>query len=1052
MCRVVRLVVLPDSDRVEQWILDESRAHDFVDLRQVCTFSQLLDLCGPALFAHRVVADELVTRLCFAQAAHATPGPFGDAAATPQFARQVCELVNELRRNDAEPWQLTQAAAKCDEPLQARAKALAEIWRHADAALDAKGLVAHGEWTRLASKRLETQGLPAALRGYARIEVRGLHDVPLSRLRLFKALSHACKEAHVAFAWHWPAAGESNIDAFIIDTVRQAEAGWAQEEFALEREEAPGPLNWIGAELFAASPKRAPAPELSAFMAPTSQEEARELARRVRRSISAGVPAESIAIVFRELASDTEVLLEALDGFGVPARARLGVPLGRTARGRVALKLLELAGEDFPADDVAQVLECSAVTLLPAEAAAPRRTFREAGVRDDELGREGARGAYDVRLQSLTARAGERARAVELLREATGRLLSLCRELKTEATAHEFLDAWWDVVTKLMPDAAPLLTSPRSAGGGNALPLPAKRGEGRGEGPSSIHTELLKAEALDAAAARALKDLLASLKHALRLSGYGKTKMSRRDFARLVRDAAEDVNLLAAGPRAGAVWLLEARELAERRFAQLFVGGLHDGRWPRRAAPVSILTEEERVTLNRHLGKTLFRVFVGENDVQLSAGLAEDRLLFHFALSAGASVTLSRARFDDRGREVLASPFIDALERVVDGFAEEPVRRAAVASLDEVQSEAELRVRVALEALSPAVTRQTVPDARGPALRVAFEQEPWFQRAKSLGEAEAERLRFFSDNTQPPGPYSGQLDGAALTTLRARLTFDEQHPLSAHELQNWARCSFRGLTAAALKLEVPEHPGEDLDARARGQLWHDALADAVPKLRDAKLLGRFSDAAAALVKESVQHAAERLSRNASTGHPALWSLAQEWAVKVITRVVCSSNAKPFGLPSPAFFEVDFGIARAPSELREVKLPIEPPVFLRGRMDRVDLAPGSIGVIDYKSSVSKTVMRDFLVTEFQLALYLFAAQHLDASAQVTGAWLGLGRNELKTLSRPTEEVLSELPAAVTRVLEPLRGGDFGARPALECGMCEFKPVCRISQRKLIEDVP
>lgn len=1022
----MRLVVVPDSDRVEQWLLDESRASEFVDLRGVCNFSQLIDRCEPGLFAKRVAADELVTRLVFGQAARARPGPFGALAATPDFARQVCLLVNELRANDAEPWQLAQAAAKCAPGVRDRAVALSEIWRHADEALAAQGLIAAGEWTRLAAQRLEaTETLPPALQGSTRIEVRDLHDVPLSRLRFLKALAKACHAAKVAFHWSWPAAGESNADAFIIEAVRHAEAGWSQEELALERDVAEAPLAWVARELFTAEPVRRRAETLSAFVAPTAREELRELARRVRASVSAGVPPESIAVVFRELAADTEPLLEALAELGVPARARLGVPLGRSAPGRAALALLELADRAFPADEVAAVLESPFVKALPDEAAEPRRAFREAGLRDDALGAVGHAGAYEVRLAALAKRSGDGARGVTLLSDAVKRLMAEVRGLAEEAPASELLDAWWAALSKLG-----LLSAPRAF--------------------SRHHdAELLRAEALAAAAASALGELLTSLKSALRVSGAGPRVLRRADFARWVRDAAEDVNLEAQGARAGAVWLLEARELAGRRFAQVFVGGLIDGRWPGRASPAALLSDEERVALNRALGKALFRVTVGENDVRLPARLAEDRLLFHFALSAGAAVTVSRSRFDASGREVLASPFVEALRRCVEGFHEEPILRSVVAPLDEVQCEEEFRVRAALEALSPVVTRQTVPDARGAALAKALRDESWFMHARAQAAAEAERLRFFSDESQPAGEHSGHVEGALLSQ---RLRFDAAHPLSSHEMQNWARCAFRGLAAQVVGLEVSEAAGEDLDARVRGSLWHEALALAVPKLRDAKLLGRPSAQARALVEESVNAAAEKLEARSSIGHPALWALARDWSVRVINAAVATEKMKPFGLPEPKLFEAAFGSAKSLPELREVKLPLEPPVFLHGRMDRVDVAPGSLGVIDYKTSVSKTLKRDFLVVEFQMAFYLLAARQLEPGAALTGAWLGLGRNELSKLWEPAGEIFTKLHAAVGEVLTALRSGDFGPRPALECGTCEYKAVCRISQRKLLDDAP
>lgn len=1052
----MRLVVVPDSDRVEQWLLDASRRSDFVDLRGVCTFSQLVERCEPALFSRRVPADPLLVRFTFGQLARTHAGAFGALAIAPEFAAQVQELVSELRANAAEPWHLLQAAAKLEGATAARAKTLAELWRVVDAALEAKGVVDRGEWPRLAAKRLEEQGLPAGLRAYSVIEVRDLHDVSPARLQFLQQLGAACGRSGVTFRWSWPAAGESHVDAFIIEAVRQAEATWAQLDLQLEREVTEAPLAWVGRELFADEPVKRAAPELTAFVAPTARDEAREIARRVRRSVSHGVPAESIAVVFRDLADDTELLVEALAELGVPARARLGVPLAQSVVGRLALSVLELADDDFPADAVASLLESRVVTVRHEEAAEPRRAFREAGLRDDALGGVGGRGAFAARLASLATRSGEAARSVELLSEAVERVLSLGRELQAEAPASELLDAWWDALSKLG-----LLDGARAGDVAHSEGL--------------LGHELARAQARDSAAADALAGLLMSLKAALRSSALGQQRLTRRAFARWVRLAAAEVNLIARGPRGGAVWLLDARELAGRRFAQVFVGGLLDGRFPGRPSPLSLLSEDERGALNRELGRTLFRTSVGEGDVRLPARLAEDRLLFHFALSAGAAVTVSRAKFDDKGRETLASPFLDALARCVDGFEEVPVRRAAVAQFDELQSEAELRVRAALESLSPAVTRQTVPDGRGAALAEALWTEPWFQAARAHGAAEVERLRFFSDESQQAGPF-GQLVDDALAMLQGRLAYDAAHPLSAHELQQWAQCAFRGLSLTVLGLEATERTGEDVDPRARGTFWHEALAQVVPVLRDAGLLKRSAAEVKPHVERAVKVAAEKVARRIAVGHPALWSLAQDWAVRVITRVVSSEHAQPFGIAAPTLLEVDFGTARAPELMREVKIEgrfsDERDVFLRGRMDRVDTTAGSTGVLDYKSSVSKTIARDFMTSEFQMAFYLLAAQALDPKAALTGAWLGLGRNELKPLAgfkdapdvgallamdeltrqRLASEGRPNLANAVHGVLGSLRRGDFGPRSTPDCGECELKPVCRISQRKLLDDVP
>ncbi len=72
-----------------------------------------------------------------------------------------------------------------------------------------------------------------------------------------------------------------------------------------------------------------------------------ELARRARRLVDAGTPPEAIAVVLRDLAQDAEALVDAFDAVGLPARARLGVPLApHLAATNAALDALAPAAKD----------------------------------------------------------------------------------------------------------------------------------------------------------------------------------------------------------------------------------------------------------------------------------------------------------------------------------------------------------------------------------------------------------------------------------------------------------------------------------------------------------------------------------------------------------------------------------------------------------------------------------------------------------------------------------------------------------------------------------
>ncbi|MFT3709625.1 MAG: hypothetical protein QM817_18505 [Archangium sp.] len=378
-----KLLVVPDVDRVEQWLLDESRRAEFVDLRDTWTVSELLERLEPGAWARRAPADPLLVQMLFGKlAGEYAASAYGPAAHTAEFAAQARELISQLRGQGATARALEEAAGKLEGSAADRARSLAELWRAVDAALLKMGLVDRGDWLSLAASRVNEWGLPAAFEVFEAIEIRYVHDVTPARLALFEALARAASSAGVQFAWRYPASGAVSCDAFIIEAVRAAEAKWQAVEVDLAPDVPEGPLAWVAPALFGEGAAGA-APELTGFCAPTHRDEVREIARRVRRLVSAGVPPEAICIAWRELAEDTEQLVEALHEVGVPVRARLGVPLTQSPNGRLALSLLELADEGFPADAVASLLESRAVKVLPDDAADPRAAFREAGVRDD---------------------------------------------------------------------------------------------------------------------------------------------------------------------------------------------------------------------------------------------------------------------------------------------------------------------------------------------------------------------------------------------------------------------------------------------------------------------------------------------------------------------------------------------------------------------------------------------------------------------------------------------------------------------------------------------
>lgn len=1075
MSRVRLLRVFPDSLRVEQALVDATQDRAFVEASGYCTFADLIDWCEPARFLGRSECPPLTARLIISAAVRSAPSPMGEGAPEgrvrgsraagspfgayalePAFARAAHDLFQALALQSAGPDDLLAAAEAAENP---RVAWLARLFKTYRSRLASLGLADRGELLAAATQRVRKE-IPPRLKAFTGIEIHHLYDLPPLRLDFIDALAHAFRRDYRSFSLTLPAANNPALDALGDEVLRRFERDWPELGAELSRFVRPAPFSRLVERLFVTTEaeQKEDAAGLELLSAPSPRVEVQNIAGRVRTLIDQGTPPEEIAVAYRDLASEAESLVEALEELEVPSRVRLGVPLHATAVGRLALELPWMVDDGFPAGSVTRFLESRyAAAVFDAELD-PVTLLQEAGIRDDLVGAEGGRGAYAVRLELLGNRNPRREQQARRLALRAQRLIEAGRGLEDESEAKAMLDAWWKALEAL--------------GLFSAL-----RRHERDDSKEHLGRFVERALARDQAAAEALKFLRDDIAQSLRDSGLEQRKLSRRDFARWLDDAAASVNLLPRGPRTGAVELLEARALAGRHFQHLFIGGLNDGRFPARPQPLALVSEEERKELNRAAGRSLFRLWAGEAGAGVPFRQAEDRLLFSLGLNAGDGVTLSAPRYDSQGRELLRSPFLDELERVAANVTVQHLARASVPPVDRLISEADLRARVALEVLSRPATRLSSRSSLAPALDRRFGHLPWMERARFLAKVEEERDDYFHSEVAEPSRWSGAVDVSKLAPdVQATLSFDAAHPASASSFGKFANCRFQGIAASLLRLEALEGATEEADSRTRGSFWHQVLQQLLPLLREPgwswrSLKDQQPEALQKVIEQAIELAANQVG---PVGHPALWKLGLDQAAKMIRRLLFSQMAGlPFEGLEPEEAELDFGNAKAPEAWRTVAIAPafagELPIHLHGQIDRLDRSGDSVGVVDYKAGAKDTKYAGkFLKTDFQLPFYLVAARAAFPSAAVDAAMLSLRDREIQKVSAlrgvSVKELLAEdelsrikalkedkpnLANAAHQVAVTLRKGDFGARPQ-DCKHCAFRSACRVRQRVLPEE--
>jgi superfamily I DNA/RNA helicase/RecB family exonuclease len=1070
--------VYPDADRVEDALLSAASAGTgFVDGSSFLTFGELLESLEGARELQRRPCSPLTARIVLWSAAQRLgPGPFGDFVQEPAFARGALDLVFELKAGNVSPGELARAvdalpaASRTDRALH-----LAHLYAAYEQRMAELKLADREDLLVGAVRRLRRAGLPDPLRRFTRLEIHDLYDLPPLRRELLFALARACESARIHLLIELPGAGSAAVD-MAVDPVLGAIERFGAELTFLDAHKADlvaegRPLAPLGAHLFRADAKKGAAAELrdrlDLFSAASEGEECRHLARLLASMVDRGVPPEQLAVAWRDLGDEAERMVEALEELGVPARIRRGAPLTSTAAGRVALSLPLLVDDAFPAGEVARLLSCRYLPEISRpEVDAPARLLQLASVRDDRVGARGGKGAYEVRLTALADRQDRRREgsgwAARQLLQHCQKLFTICRQMPAEATANQLLVRWWRAVHDL------------------GLPKALERPEPRGSEGTRLGRAVLRALARDQAASEALQAMYRELHVALDQSGAGSARMSLRCFHRWLLDAALDFNLAPRGPRAGAVRVLDLREVVGRQYAHVCVAGLTDGRLPGRQMPSPLFPDEDRRRVNQILKRDAFRLSTGELDGRAPWRVAEDRLLFYLALAASrGGATLSFARSTAAGQEQIASPFLTEVERLTSARVVKRELRP-VPLLDEVRHPGQLRERVAMEVLGIPALRVSPADPAASAMGRHFARQEWLKVAGELADIEAERLRFFSDPNREVGAHTGLVAARDLEEeIRGRFRFGPDRPLSASALTRYANCLFQGFAASVLGLEEPEEVGEEIDPRGKGSYWHQVLEDLFPRLKEAGLLRRPPEE---IPDETIDAALEVATRRAEerlhVGHPALWRIDRERARAMVRRVLRSEgNGLPFPHHEPDHAELSFGRSDSPSGWRSVVIPGvagEQDVYLEGKIDRLDRGPSGYAVVDYKSgSVRKgDLKKDLLETQFQLPLYLYAARSAGAKGAVHAAWLGLKNGQTATLAEvleaaragTLEDLLSADPAvreradlegkknlanAVHRVVAELRQGHFPARPR-DCEYCAHRAVCRISDRRLEEE--
>lgn len=493
--------------------------------------------------------------------------------------------------------------------------------------------------------------------------------------------------------------------------------------------------------------------------APDVERELELVATRVRALADAGIPLARIAVVARQARPYVDLALAALDKAGVPATARRRIALCEVPVVRALRALLAAAADGWSRHGLVELAEQPyAATELDA------RVLNFAGFRRRVRGLSGWRRALDE-LVAEARRDDERRRGGEepdehrkplppLLRceQAGERFAGFAARAATldgTRTLREWL-AWLEDF--LIADAWKIRD--------RIDQVPARR------------FEIVR---VDLNGWRGLTDIVRGWRAALDEWGGADAPIDVAEFHRQFSDLLEgDVALWTETQRG--VQVLEGLAAAYRTFDHVFLVGLEAGRFPLPASVSPILDERERQAL-REAGLPL----------ELRATWDErERELFGVLVAGARQLTVSYARLDASGREVVRSAFVEELgdvRRLVGAEAAEEVPASCV--------------------VIPGIRLYAADEVREQAVHAA--RIEWHRRS---GE---------------PSPWNGLIEDPALVAHLAG-EFGDDRLWSPTQLESYAKCPWSFFSARLLGLDRLADPDEEMDAATRGSVLHDALA------------------------------------------------------------------------------------------------------------------------------------------------------------------------------------------------------------------------------------
>ncbi|BEQ14982.1 PD-(D/E)XK nuclease family protein [Desulfoferula mesophila] len=918
-----------------------------------------------------------------------------------------------------------------------RRLALAALLEAYSRELAQRGLADEADQLNAVEEHLAQGGGFPVLEGLSSLEVRDALWLRPSELRLVRALSRVMP-VRVSFALAPPVGRESEVFRLLEATATSLETEAGRLEVAWA--DLPGEGGPLAGLALGEGTAEADGAALQLVRAPGRYAEVEALVGRARDLVDKGVPPQEIVLVFPDLSLYGQMASDVAARLGLPLSFRRSEPLGGTPLAQAVVGLLSLPQQGYPRAELAQVWKSPYLSaalsrhLQVPQPPNPARRLAQVLYVD----------AQETPVREWLLRAAERmqgasAQETRDLAAACGGLTAWLADLDRPQGLAEYCGRVESLLEALRPTQE--MIAGLSAGRWTALAL-----------------------ARDLAAWEGMKRAVRGLAQAAEQVGADAAQNPGRLLA-LLEQALEQQDAGAGLGARGGVRVLRLEDAQGLSPAYCLAGGLNLEEFPARPADIRLLDGAERLALGRKAGLPVWRTEEEEYGGQ------ELRLLLLLG-SARAGVTLSCCAADldgsPRNPSLLLTRLADRLGRQDELKAPPGSVFGEVPPLAQCRDARSLWSALSRDLLRPCLSPKPEESAAQAILHELAQSDDNAQAWRSLAararvEEHRQRLETLPPEARLPlaGPYDGLLLGHAAQEFLAALLVDPaRRTLSPSALEGYVACPMQWFLARILGLDEPREPGWDLERSEEGTWVHDTLArffapqEFDPSWDEAAQRQRLARCLAQAMQERAGHDLVRQARQGVLDHTLATVVAREM--------------EAMGGVRPSRVEASFGGKDSSAPPLAVPLDQGEPLFLTGRLDRLDQGPGALRVVDYKHAGQKNRISDPLKEEalgvgaFQMPVYLAAARESwgQADDALMARVVPTRKMEQQPATRdfpPGSPFLSldwatrqELAAsaepnlfnAVAELWGRLEGGQFMPLPEQgPCDFCAMGGVCR-----------